>query len=369
MVLIQKILNDHSPLPCRPSETETAHKENGNANAMMLIDLNDQNIWETDDGGASYFAQVPFRHPNLPKSELLTVAVNCKDAAFGPMDRRHAQRCLDSLNRRVDDMIARMMAFLKLGPGARFEVERSMTTLLLFAGDHAYSNLAVYQTESGSTICAEWDGETLTRVWGEEDGSPEPAWQVSEGLREQPQAGCNRQSDQKPITNACTPGKSDLHSLNNKVGELLEQRRYDSATELAQKALKIAGQSPEPDKRALALSLNNLAYLHYAQGQFKQAEPYYRRALALVEETHGPDHILVSALQNNLASLYFDMGQYALAEPLYKRSLEIREKALSPFHPDVLQSIDCLAAVYRQTGRIPDAMAMEQRAAALRAIN
>ncbi len=48
--------------------------------------------------------------------------------------------------------------------------------------------------------------------------------------------------------------------------------------------------------------------------------------------------------------------------------LEIREKNLSPFHPDVLQSLDCLAAVYRQTGRIPDAMAMEQRAAALRAI-
>ena len=150
---------------------------------MLLIDLNDEAMWETDDDGASYFAQVPFRHPSLPKSALLTVAVVCKDAAFGPKDRQHAQHCLDSLSRRVDDMIDRLMVFLKQGADARFAVERGMATLLLFAGDLTYSNLAIYHVDSGSTICAEWDGETLTRLWGEDEGNPEPAWQVSEGLQ------------------------------------------------------------------------------------------------------------------------------------------------------------------------------------------
>lgn len=126
---------------------------------------------------------MPFRHPSLPKSALLTVAVACKDAAFGPKDRQYAQHCLDSLSRRVDDMIARLMAFLKRGSESRFAAERGMTTLLLFAGDLTYSNLAIYHVESGSSICAEWDGETLTRLRGEDEGNPEPAGLVSEGLQ------------------------------------------------------------------------------------------------------------------------------------------------------------------------------------------
>ena len=71
---------------------------------MMLIDLNDETMWETDDDGVSFFAQVPFRHPSLPKDDLLTIAMVCKDAAFGPQDRQHAQHCLDRLSRRVGDM-------------------------------------------------------------------------------------------------------------------------------------------------------------------------------------------------------------------------------------------------------------------------
>ncbi len=301
---------------------------------MMLIDLNDETMWETDDEGVSFFAQVPFRYPSLPKGDLLTIAMVCKEADFGPQDRQHAQHCLDSLSRRVDDMIARMLAYIGRGDSAQFAVERGCATLLLYAGDHTYSNLALYQADSRSTICADWDGDEIIRIWGEDEGSPEPVWQVSEGLRgqpkhreapssEQPQAGRNGMPEMKPEKKGYVPDQTELKKLNKEIADLQKRGRHDRAIPLAQKALQIVERSPEPDKNGLALCLNNLASLHYAQGQFIQAEPYYRRSLALIEETRGPDHILVSALQNNLAGLYFDMAQYALAEPLYKRSLEV----------------------------------------------
>ena len=345
---------------------------------MMLIDLNDETMWQTENGGAEYFTEVPFSHPGLPPGDL-TVQINCEEAAFSPSARAYAQHCLDNLHGRIDDMIARLLARIGHNNRSVFSIERGAKSLVLFAGDTRTSILGVLHADTRASVCAEWDGDEIIRIWGQDEGSTEPAWQVSEGLRgqpkhreapssEQPQAGRNGMPEMKPEKKGYVPDQTELKKLNKEIADLQKRGRHDRAIPLAQKALQIVERSPEPDKSGLALCLNNLASLHYAQGQFIQAEPYYRRSLALIEETRGPDHILVSALQNNLAGLYFDMAQYALAEPLYKRSLEIREKNLSPFHPDVLQSLDCLAAVYRQTGRIPDAMAMEQRAAALRAI-
>jgi tetratricopeptide (TPR) repeat protein len=99
-------------------------------------------------------------------------------------------------------------------------------------------------------------------------------------------------------------------------------------------------------KHLVALSLNNLASLYYAQGRYADAETLYTRSLAIREKVYGPDHPDVALSLNNLAELYRVQGRYPEAEPLYKRSLAIREKALGPDHPDVAQSLNNLGSLY-----------------------
>lgn len=40
----------------------------------------------------------------------------------------------------------------------------------------------------------------------------------------------------------------------------------------------------------MAVSLNNLVLLYYAQGRYADAEPLYKRAVKIVEEKLGPHH-------------------------------------------------------------------------------
>ena len=70
------------------------------------------------------------------------------------------------------------------------------------------------------------------------------------------------------------------------------------------------------------------------QGRYAEAEPLYKRALAISEKALGPEHPDVAIRLNNLAVLYWAQGRYAEAEPLLKRALAIREKALGLDHPD-----------------------------------
>ncbi len=115
----------------------------------------------------------------------------------------------------------------------------------------------------------------------------------------------------------------------------------------------------------LATALNNLAALHYAQGDYAQAEPLYRRALAILEQALGAAHPAVGNALNNLAGLLDAQGDYAQAEPLYRRALAIREQALGAAHPDVAQSLNNLALLHYAQGDYAQAEPLLRRALAI----
>jgi tetratricopeptide (TPR) repeat protein len=75
----------------------------------------------------------------------------------------------------------------------------------------------------------------------------------------------------------------------------------------------------------------------------------------------------VAVSLNNLAKLYYAQGQYAQAEPLYRRALAIREKALGPEHPSVATTLANYAALLRKLDRTAEAETKEARAKAIRA--
>jgi tetratricopeptide (TPR) repeat protein len=61
-------------------------------------------------------------------------------------------------------------------------------------------------------------------------------------------------------------------------------------------------------------------------------------------------------------------GRYEEAEPLYRRALAIDEVAYGPNHANVAADLTNLAVLFRKTNRVNEAVVIEKRAAAIRAI-
>jgi tetratricopeptide (TPR) repeat protein len=116
-------------------------------------------------------------------------------------------------------------------------------------------------------------------------------------------------------------------------------------------------------------TVNNLAVLYHDQRRFDKAEPLFNRALAAWEKTLGPEHPEVALSLYNLAELHRVQHHYAQAEPLYKRALAIQEKSLGANHPKVAAGLQQYALLLRSTKRGGEARAMNVRAQAILAGN
>jgi CHAT domain-containing protein len=111
----------------------------------------------------------------------------------------------------------------------------------------------------------------------------------------------------------------------------------------------------------LAVSLNNLAFLHKAQGEHGKAEPLFARALKMREALFPParypqGHPDLASSINNLGFLHKAQGEYSKAEPLYARALTMNEALFPPArfpqgHPDLANSLNNLATLYQAQGK------------------
>jgi tetratricopeptide (TPR) repeat protein len=58
-----------------------------------------------------------------------------------------------------------------------------------------------------------------------------------------------------------------------------------------------------PNHPDTALALNNLAGIHFQQGNFAEARSLFEQALAILTRTLGPEHRRVLAVQANIGVL------------------------------------------------------------------
>ena len=79
----------------------------------------------------------------------------------------------------------------------------------------------------------------------------------------------------------------ELTALNAEVNRLYQAGKFGEGTTVAQQALALAERLNGPDHPTVAVTVNNLALLHVAQGRYADAEPLYKRALASTPETHS----------------------------------------------------------------------------------
>jgi tetratricopeptide (TPR) repeat protein len=151
-------------------------------------------------------------------------------------------------------------------------------------------------------------------------------------------------------------------SLNNLAGLHYSQGNSDQAKPLYECSLAIWEKVHGEEHPSVATSLNNLAELHSSQSNYEKAKPLYERALAIREKVFGEEHPLVATSLNNLAGLHSSQSNYEKAKPLYERALAIREKVFGEEHPSVATSLNNLAALHYSQGNYEKAKPLYERA-------
>lgn len=144
-------------------------------------------------------------------------------------------------------------------------------------------------------------------------------------------------------------------------GVAYDNGQYSDAEQAWNAALKEAQSFGANDSR-LATTINNLALLHYSQGNLADAESLYKRALAIAEKTLGPNHPDTARGLNNLATLFQTQAKYEQAESLLKRALEISEKSLGKSSPEIASHLNNLSVLYQAQGKYSLAEPLLQRA-------
>ena len=154
-------------------------------------------------------------------------------------------------------------------------------------------------------------------------------------------------------------------ALHVEAVELHGLGKFVLATEKAEQILQLRQGVLGAQHLAVAYSCNNLAHLHYTQGQYGKAEPLYQKALDIKLKVYGERHPDTAAGYNNLASLYWAQGQFGKAEPLFLKALDIRVNAHGENHLDVAQSDNNLALLYHLQGQSGKAELFYQKALAV----
>lgn len=91
-------------------------------------------------------------------------------------------------------------------------------------------------------------------------------------------------------------GQEELwDELNLEAAELYEAGKYDDALRAAQSALAVVESSLGKTHPRVAVSLNNIALIHYAQGRFAESEKACRRSLLVRLRSPDPNGVDVDA--------------------------------------------------------------------------
>jgi tetratricopeptide (TPR) repeat protein len=160
----------------------------------------------------------------------------------------------------------------------------------------------------------------------------------------------------------CSQEQRDDEGEVGRLGQLVQARKFDEATRMAEEALQTVERRWLRRDTAVAQRLDNLATIYRIQRRYADAEPLLRRALTLREKALGHDNPGVCRSLSNLVVLYEMQGRYSDMEPLLKRALAIRERTLGGNHPSVGHSLHELAKLYTKQGRIAESEPLYDRA-------
>ncbi|MCK4548031.1 MAG: CHAT domain-containing protein [Candidatus Eisenbacteria sp.] len=155
-------------------------------------------------------------------------------------------------------------------------------------------------------------------------------------------------------------------SLSAVFVELWESSRLAEAKAALKQDLSIRRKLLSEPHPEIALTLNDLAAVHYAQGDYAGAEGLFRQALAMRREVLGHLHPEVAGTVNNLAFLLQLQGAYAEAEPMFKDALSLYRQMLGSEDPLVATALGNLGSLLADRGDYDGARDLQREALAMR---
>jgi CHAT domain-containing protein len=213
----------------------------------------------------------------------------------------------------------------------------------------------------GALVARQERWRTLRQYQGERD------WQVQDALLDVEHCRFLDRLDRK-----LRQRLRQAQQWNERVSQLWQEGKSHEARPLAQKALAARREILGENHRLTAQSWFNLGAQQQALQQQGEAERCYRQALRICQKLypqerypHGHPHLALSI--NNLAFLHHRQGEYGKAEPLFARALKMNE-ALFPRsrypqgHPDLALSINNLALLHKAQGEYGKAEPLYARA-------
>lgn len=144
------------------------------------------------------------------------------------------------------------------------------------------------------------------------------------------------------------------------------QARDAEAEPLYQEALTRLERVDGPDSPRVGRFAADLAVFYAVLDRPEEAEPLFQRALGILDWELGPDHQDVLLIRTALAGLYLRDGRYRNAEPLYRELLALTLEQAEPDQDQLLTVLEEYAGVFRGMNRTEDALALENRARAIR---
>ncbi len=146
------------------------------------------------------------------------------------------------------------------------------------------------------------------------------------------------------------------------LGSVLEAKgNYSEATNVLSEALELQQHSNVPDSDA-ALTLRELANVHFYQGHYTLADSLNRQVLTMHRSLYGEKHPEVAEDLNNLAAVQLELGNLPQAEVQYRQSLAISEAWYGAQHPKTAEDLTSLGRVLIREKRYQDAKPLLKRA-------
>jgi tetratricopeptide (TPR) repeat protein len=146
----------------------------------------------------------------------------------------------------------------------------------------------------------------------------------------------------------------------------VDERKYEDALALYQRAQQITEKAYGPDHPDVADAMANITTVYKAMGKLTAAEEMTGRTISVIAKAYGPDHPRMGAVLVNFGALQMEQDKYAAALATYQKALAIFETKLGKDHPDVAFASLGIGLALVELKRPAEAVPYEERALAIR---
>jgi serine/threonine-protein kinase len=130
---------------------------------------------------------------------------------------------------------------------------------------------------------------------------------------------------------------------------------FAEAESLTLESISIIRNNQPNNETLLSNGLNELGLILDQRGKYEEADSVYQAVLQIQQRLYEPSHPKLAHTYNNRAGVLRKQGQYKKAEELYRKALTIWKKKNGDIHPSTAMGYNDLALILNQQGKLKKA--------------